>query len=195
MASNSSCNSLDPEIKINNYKKNDSKKIILFPTFADQKNEYGEDAKKVHLNILRDLKKIEDLDQIIYGGLEVKKIADSISKNLYHKITLDLLSSSGNSLLNNNNAFKVFLKKIHKKFGNYNFMIINISGNQDDFLNNKEVALIIGMYDAKKLNWIYKIKISYSRSKINNWLLMLDILSSEAVKAISQTKTNIHQNM
>ena len=45
---------------------------------------------------------------------------------------------------------------------------------------------------SKKLNWIYKIKISYSRSKINNWLLMLDILSSEAVKAI---KTNIHQNM
>ncbi len=184
---NSSCNSLDPEIEIsnNNHNKINSRKIVLFPTSAGQKDEYNEDTKKVHSNIVTNLKKINGLDEVAYGGIEIRKIADSISKTLYHKITLDLLSNSENSLLKNNTTFKIFLKKINKKFGNYNLMITNISGDQDSFFNNKEIVLIIGLYDINKFSWIYKVKASYNRSKINNWPLILDILSSEGVNAIS----------
>jgi len=184
---NNSCNSLDPEVEISNsnHNKINSRKIVLFPTSAGQKDEYNEDTKKVHSNIVTNLKKINGLDEVAYGGIEIRKIADSISKTLYHKITLDLLSNSENSLLKNNTTFKIFLKKINKKFGNYNLMITNISGDQDSFFNNKEIVLIIGLYDINKFSWIYKVKASYNRSKINNWPLMLDILSSEGVNAIS----------
>jgi len=184
---NSSCNSLDPEIEISNsnHNKINSRKIVLFPTSAGQKDEYNEDTKKVHSNIVTNLKKINGLDEVAYGGIEIRKIADSISKTLYHKITLDLLSKSENSLLKNNTTFKIFLKKINKKFGNYNLMITNISGDQDSFFNNKEIVLIIGLYDINKFSWIYKVKASYNRSKINNWPLILDILSSEGINAIS----------
>jgi len=184
---NNSCNSLDPEVEIsnNNHNKINSRKIVLFPTSAGQKDEYNEDTKKVHSNIVTNLKKINGLDEVAYGGIEIRKIADSISKTLYHKITLDLLSNSENSLLKNNTTFKIFLKKINKKFGNYNLMITNISGDQDSFFNNKEIVLIIGLYDINKFSWIYKVKASYNRSKINNWPLILDILSSEGVNAIS----------
>jgi len=184
---NNSCNSLDPEVEISNsnHNKINSRKIVLFPTSAGQKDEYNEDTKKVHSNIVTNLKKINGLDEVAYGGIEIRKIADSISKTLYHKITLDLLSNSENSLLKNNTTFKIFLKKINKKFGNYNLMITNISGDQDSFFNNKEIVLIIGLYDINKFSWIYKVKASYNRSKINNWPLILDILSSEGVNAIS----------
>jgi hypothetical protein len=160
-------------------------KVIVFPT-TDFEGKTNEGLKAIDLSVNTAWVNAYGADKVIPAGILIEKISNKIGGGFYKKFISTLDNISAVEQISQNEVAKKFVSEVTNKFGNFQFALAIVSGNEASYNSGNPVYMHIGLFDTKNLTWKLITKIEVKKGAVGNWKVDSQLMISNSFEEIKR---------